>query len=795
MLRSIRTLQDVVDWGLCIGCGACYYACSNHGVSLVNIKSVGIRPRFDSAACASCSECLSICPGYFVDGDMETSRLPKRTEADHEFGPALEIWEGHASDPEIRYRASSGGILSALAFYCLEQENMAFVLHAGMDEATPWLNKTVQSRTRSEILARCGSRYAPASPCEGLGAIEQSNRPCVFIGKPCDAAAVGQLRRKRPDLDRNLGLVLTFFCAGTPSTQGTLDLLKSLDLAPEEIDALRYRGEGWPGRFKALYSNRTTEKSLSYMESWGRLTGYRPLRCHLCPDGLGRVADISCGDAWEEFGNDGNPGRSIVVVRTRRGQEILHRAIAAKYVELKPVGATAVLAAQPSLLQRRRELFGRLLAMQLLLIPIPKFAGFSLFRSWISLPFTRKLRTVLGTAKRSIRRGGWRRQRLFLVPTDSSKTGESLVKQASHKRPPHQPKIWIDLDNSPHVPFFAPIIEELEGRGYSLFLTARDCFQVCQLADLIQLPYKRLGRHYGKNKLLKLVGLVFRAFQLLPSLLREKPDLALSHGSRSQLLVSALLGIPSLIISDYEFAKGWAFIRPTWVMVPEVIPDAALKINGSRVLKYPGIKEDVYVHNFRPDPSIRAQLGLSEEEIVVTVRPPADEAHYHSPRSDELFRAAMDFLGSKPQIRLVVLPRNQRQANFIRQSWPKLCTAGKIIIPQQVVDGPNLIWHSDLVISGGGTMNREAAALGVPVYSIFRGKIGAVDRYLAQTGQLVLLETVGDMQGKLVLSRRHRPGKPKNADGTALRAIIENVVEVVSRESKLPPSKNLVTNA
>src|SRR5207245_2175315 len=118
------------------------------------------------------------------------------------------------------------------------------------------------------------------------------------------------LRRERPELDRKLGLVLTFFCAGTPSTQGTLDLLKSLEVAPNEIDTVRYRGEGWPGRFKVLYSNRTKEKSFSYGESWGRLASYRPLRCHLCPDGLGQVADISCGDAWEEFDNRGDPGRS-----------------------------------------------------------------------------------------------------------------------------------------------------------------------------------------------------------------------------------------------------------------------------------------------------------------------------------------------------------------------------------------------------------------------------------------------------------------------------------------------------
>ena len=304
MAGQIQTLQDVVDWGLCTGCGACYYACDKQAVTLVNIESVGIRPRFDDA-CQSCTSCLSICPGYQVDANLATGQVPKTQEADHEFGPALEIWEGHATDPEIRYQGSSGGLLSALALYCLERENMEFVLHAGMDEAKPWTNKTVQSRTRAEILTRTASRYAPASPCEGLEAIEQSPRPCVFIGKPCDTAAVTMLRQQRPALDQKLGLVLAFFCAGTPSTQGTVDLIHSLEVTLPQVDTVRYRGEGWPGGFKVIYDDRKKEKSLTYLESWGKLTKHRPLRCNLCPDGLGRVADITCGDAWESFKDAG----------------------------------------------------------------------------------------------------------------------------------------------------------------------------------------------------------------------------------------------------------------------------------------------------------------------------------------------------------------------------------------------------------------------------------------------------------------------------------------------------------
>lgn len=413
LARQIRSIRDVVDWGLCTGCGACYYACSRGAVSLVNIESLGIRPRFQTAECAGCKECLSICPGYQVDAELATGKRAETREGDHEVGYALEIWEGYAADPEIRRQGSSGGLLSALALYCLEKEGMGFVLHTAMDEAKPWTNKTVQSRNRSEILARTGSRYAPASPCDELRLVEESDRPCVFIGKPCDTAAVAMLREKRPALDRNLGLVLTFFCAGTPSTKGTLNLIESLKVSPGKIASVRYRGDGWPGRFTVISSNGGGEKSFSYMESWSRLSHDRAFRCQLCPDGLGRVADISCGDDWERFGDGQDIGRSVAVVRTRRGQEILHRAMAAKYVELEPMGATSVPAGQPSQINRNRELFGRLLAMRLLLVPTPRYRGFGLFGSWINLPFFRKARTILGTLRRLVLRGLWQRRPVF----------------------------------------------------------------------------------------------------------------------------------------------------------------------------------------------------------------------------------------------------------------------------------------------------------------------------------------------------------------------------------------------
>lgn len=350
-------------------------------------------------------------------------------------------------------------------------------------------------------------------------------------------------------------------------------------------------------------------------------------------------------------------------------------------------------------------------------------------------------------------------------------------------------KIWIDLDNSPHVPFFAPMIDELKKRGYSVVLTARDCAQVRELADLFHLNYKLIGRHSGKNRIRKIAGLFCRALRLMPSILREKPDLAISHCSRAQIIVSTILGIPSLQMGDYEFATPWVFVRPTWLMCPAVIPDEVVPGCPKKILKYPGIKEDVYVPQFIPNPCIRPQLGLQEQDLVAIIRPPATDAHYHNDESDEFFEAVVRFLGERPDVKMVLLPRNEKQAKGVRNRWPALFSTGKMRIPTRAVDGLNLIWYSDFVVSAGGTMNREAAALGVPVYSIFRGKIGAVDRYLSEAGRLVLVQSIQDVGNKIRVVRRDRPATSANTNRAALESIVEQIVAIM--ESQDLASKQL----
>jgi predicted glycosyltransferase len=351
-------------------------------------------------------------------------------------------------------------------------------------------------------------------------------------------------------------------------------------------------------------------------------------------------------------------------------------------------------------------------------------------------------------------------------------------------------KVWIDLENSPHIPFFAPIIKELEKRGCEVVLTARDCFQVCELADMAGFNYKKIGHHYGKHSVAKIAGLGIRVMQMMPFILKQRPAISVAHGSRSSSVVSSILGIRSLNIADYEYADhrltAWiGSVKKKWMLTPEVVPPDIFVKNGiprDHVLQYPGIKEDVYTPFFKPDPSLKETLGLRSDDIVVTIRPPATEAHYHNPESEKLLMAVFDVLGAHPEAKTVLLPRTHKQEAELRQARPALFSTGRIIVPKHAVDGLDLIWYSDLVISGGGTMNREAAALGIPVYSLFRGTMGAVDKHLAEISKLVLLESEQDVRDKLKLVRRDKTWDFRTKQSVTLDAVVNQITAIMNKE-------------
>jgi predicted glycosyltransferase len=350
--------------------------------------------------------------------------------------------------------------------------------------------------------------------------------------------------------------------------------------------------------------------------------------------------------------------------------------------------------------------------------------------------------------------------------------------------PGAQKKIWIDLDNSPHVPFFAPIIQELKTKGFEIFITARDSYQVCELLEYYGIPARVIGKHYGKHKLLKFLGTAWRAMVLAAIARKEKIDVSVTHGSRGCNFASSLLGIQNVTIGDYEHTSK-IFVTQMWLILPEVIPTNGISDKGIKVLKYPGIKEDVYLPSFHPDPQLRARHGIAQDDLLVTVRPPATEAHYHNPEADKLLTATLEKFSNMPGARVLLLPRNKNQEKELRASWTKEIASGKIVIPAHVEDGMNIIWNSDLVVSGGGTMNREAAAMGVPVYSIFRGPIGAVDRFLESKGRLVLLESVEQVQNKIRAIRRDKDVLSlSHQKSPALETIIKHITDIAESTNR-----------
>lgn len=344
-------------------------------------------------------------------------------------------------------------------------------------------------------------------------------------------------------------------------------------------------------------------------------------------------------------------------------------------------------------------------------------------------------------------------------------------------------RIWIDLDNTPHVPFFAPIIRELECRGHQVVVSARDAFQVSELADQMGLTYTKIGRHQGRSRIRKIMGLLWRSVQLLPLCARVRPGLALSHGSRSQVLLCNLLRVPTVLITDYEYARTIPLGWPKWAILPDALSGAELDPRVRRISYYRGIKEDVYVPGFEPDPTVLDELGLIGSETIVVVRPPANEAHYYRPESDALLVELMSCLVHTAEVRVVMLPRTKRQEQFLRDSYPDWFASGKTIVPSRALDGLNLIWFSDLVVSGGGTMNREAAALGIPVYSIFRGELGAVDISLERDGRLVVIRNADEVRTKIRLNHRNKERSPDSRSRPALLDIVGNIEAIIEDET------------
>ena len=297
-------------------------------------------------------------------------------------------------------------------------------------------------------------------------------------------------------------------------------------------------------------------------------------------------------------------------------------------------------------------------------------------------------------------------------------------------------KVWVDISAPAHVLVFRPLIAILRERGGEVEVTTRDYAQTLELLERHRIDAEVIGAHGGRSRVAKVFAMTSRLGALKKYAKGRGYDIALAHGSHELTITARRLGIPSATTHDYEYATLQHHLgdrAATRVVVPDAIPEermARFGVRPPKLLQYPGLKEEYYLYDFEPDRGVLGELLVSRERILVVVRTPPDVSLYHR-RSNPFFPRLLAYLGGEAGVHAVVLPRSPEQRDYVRElGLPSL------IVPDHAVDAQSLIALADLVVSAGGTMNREAAALGVPVYTTYGGRIGGVDEMLIRDGRL-----------------------------------------------------------
>ena len=330
-------------------------------------------------------------------------------------------------------------------------------------------------------------------------------------------------------------------------------------------------------------------------------------------------------------------------------------------------------------------------------------------------------------------------------------------------------KVWIDITAAAHVLVFRPLIALLRERGHDVELTSREYGQTLELLQLHGLDATVLGRHAGRGRVHKVRAMLGRLHALRRWARPRGFDLALAHGSHELTLTARQLGIPSATTFDYEWARFQHTLgcrAATKVVVPDAIPPERLRRYGvgpGKLLRYPGLKEEYYLADFEPDPGVPGELGVDQTRIVVVLRPPPDVSLYHR-HANPLFPRTLALFGRREDVHVVVIPRTQEQRARVRE-----LALPSVILPEGAVDAQSLIAQADLVVSAGGTMNREAVALGVPVHTTFGGRLGALDEALIASGRLVPLRDPDSLD----LRKRERgPGERIRRDPAELLELL-----------------------
>jgi uncharacterized protein len=287
-----------------------------------------------------------------------------------------------------------------------------------------------------------------------------------------------------------------------------------------------------------------------------------------------------------------------------------------------------------------------------------------------------------------------------------------------------------------HVLVLRPIIERLRGRGHEVVITARVYTQTLELLELLGMEYTLIGKHGGASRPSKLMRLIQRTTRMRRFGSRQGFDLAIAHGSNDLAIAARLLGVPEANMHDYEFAVAQHHVGcrlAKRVIFPESVPPERLRrfgVGPDKLFQYPGFKEEYYLADFQVDPGALDRLGVDTRRVVVIVRPPPDVSLYHR-KSNPLFPQVLSRVGSDENVHAVVLPRTEEQRAYVRS-----LNLSSLIVPDRAVEAQSLVALADLVVSAGGTMNREAVALGTPVYTTYGGRLGGVDEALIRSNRL-----------------------------------------------------------
>jgi len=334
--------------------------------------------------------------------------------------------------------------------------------------------------------------------------------------------------------------------------------------------------------------------------------------------------------------------------------------------------------------------------------------------------------------------------------------------------------LWFDLDNSPHVPLFRPILKELSRRNISYFITARDFAQTKELLNYYNIEHTLIGTHAGKNKIKKLINIFIRSYELNSLIKSKNITLAVSHGSRSQLLLTKKLRVKSVLMLDYEFTESKIFnLLSTYLLIPVFIPDTRLKqlgFNLKKIIRYNGFKEEIYLRDFQVIPNFRKILGVDDDKVLIIIRPPSFVSNYHHRKSELLYYEGLKYFSKIKDVVCLVVSRIEADKKFVKENFNNSLN---IKILDKVVDGLQLLYAADIVLSGGGTMNREAALLGTETYSYFASNRPYLDEYLNEIGRLNFINEPEDFK-QIKIER-----KPKKEILLNSKNLVNDIVNIL----------------